>query len=139
MNIKFNFISGTPITPENIIEQKNIYSKEYSKIVANIDTHYNLQNQLNSTWNKFIAFPEYEAIQEEDKFNVKSKSDHITIATVDNQSLADCIIELMNLAFREGAKIHRKRFSEGCNVASAVICTRCKKIISPAIVWPRPD
>jgi hypothetical protein len=34
--------------------------------------------------------------------------------------------------------IHRKRFSNG-SVASAVICTHCKKIITPAITWPTSD
>jgi hypothetical protein len=104
MNIKFNFISCTPIGPENIIKEKTKLSKEYSKIVKNIDVHYNLRNELNSTWNKFLNFPEYEVIKEENSFNIKSRSDGITIATVDNQNLADAIVELMNLAFREWAK-----------------------------------
>jgi hypothetical protein len=104
MNIKLNFISGRQIGPENIIEEKTKLSKEYSKIVENIDVHHNLRNELNSTWNKFLNFPEYEVKQEENSFNIKSISDGITIATVDNQKLADNIVELMNLAFREGAK-----------------------------------
>lgn len=104
MNIKFNFISGTPIGPDNIIEEKTKFSKEYSEIVKNIDVHYNLRNELNSTWNKFLNFPEYEARQEENSFNIKSRSDEITIVTVDNRNLADNVVELMNLAFREGMK-----------------------------------
>jgi hypothetical protein len=104
MNIKLSFVAGQAITPDRIIETKTQLSKEYSKIVEDLDAHYNLHNELNATWNKFIASPEFNIVEDSGNFNIKSISDGLTIASTENKEVAENMIELMNLAFREGAK-----------------------------------
>ncbi len=104
MNNKLSFISGNE--PEPLIEKAKQQS-EYSEIVSNLDRHYKLKGSLNVKWNSLMNNPEYDVVSEDDPVvvKIKSMSDQITIASVGkNKKLAEDIVELMNHAYREGAK-----------------------------------
>jgi hypothetical protein len=102
MNAKLNFVTNQEfLEPETIIKQRQ---SEFSDILEILDTRFEFRGELRSKWNMLLNFPEYETVKEENTFKIKCNSDNISVATVDNENLAANIVELMNLAYREGAK-----------------------------------
>lgn len=100
MNVKFEFINDVKRDP---IEAKLEELSEYGKIVKNVDRHYKLNGHITSKWEKSLRQPEYELLEENGTFKICS-SDKITLVEIDNKDIAENIVILMNLAFREGAK-----------------------------------
>ena len=101
MNTKFNFVADQNIDPVEIVTKQQ---SEYSEIVQNLDIHYKLHNELKSKWNYNLNFPEYEYVFEDNEHKIKSTSSKISLVTLQDKDLAENIILLMNLSFREGAK-----------------------------------
>ena len=101
MNQKFSFLLDQKIEP--ILIKKKQHT-ECSKIVEDLEQHFDLRGELNSKWNYILNFPEYEVICEEDQCKIKCLSDNMILASVTSKELADNIAEVMNLAYREGAK-----------------------------------
>lgn len=104
MNQKFNFIAEEKVEPETI---KLIEHTEYSVIAKQLDDHYKLRGGLSEKWQKSLKEPEFEMLVDDNsshKFKIRSISDRIIMASIDDESLAENITILMNLAFREGEK-----------------------------------
>lgn len=101
MQNKFSFIEGVDLDPVPIIKTKQT---EYSEIVKNLDRHFELRGELTSKWNSLLNFPEFTVIFEDETHKIKCESDRTIIASITNKDLAENIVELMNLAHREGAK-----------------------------------
>ena len=100
MNVKFEFINDVKSDP---VEAKIEELSEYGEIVKNVDRHFKLNGHITSKWEKALKQPEYELLEENGTFKIRS-SDRITLVEIDNKDIAENIIILMNLAFREGAK-----------------------------------
>lgn len=101
LNAKINFITEKKIDG---VEYKQQVLSEYSKIVSSLTEHNKLRAGLKSKWDRIINEPEFSILREQDEFKIRSNSDRVVIVTLDNKELAENILTLMNLAFREGAK-----------------------------------
>lgn len=101
LNAKINFITEKKIDG---VEYKQQALSEYSKIVSNLAEHNKLRACLKSKWDRIVIDPEFSILHEKDEFKIRSNSDRVVIVTLDNKELAENILTLMNLAFREGAK-----------------------------------
>lgn len=82
--------------------------KKFSVLTSNIFQPSKIRDQLNIKWNSLLNFPEYEVAEDEENYKIKSCSDQLTIATLPlsdaNKDLINQIVELMNVAHREGIK-----------------------------------
>lgn len=101
MNNKINFISDNEVEPTEFVTK---LINEYTEVVRNLDTHYSIKGALSKKWNNIIDDPEFTVFEEDGMFKIRAKTDRIILASVDDKNLAENIVILMNLAFREGAK-----------------------------------
>jgi hypothetical protein len=101
LNAKINYITEKKIDG---VEYKQQEITEYSKIVASLTEHNKLRASLKSKWDRMIIEPEFSILEEAGEFKIRSNSDRVVIVTLDNEDLANNILTLMNLAFRDGAK-----------------------------------
>ncbi|MDD5649818.1 MAG: hypothetical protein PHF86_05260 [Candidatus Nanoarchaeia archaeon] len=101
MNNKINFISDIEVEPVEFIKK---LTNEYTQVVRSLDVHLNSRRVLSKKWDDIVDDPEYVLIEDNGSFKIRAKTDRIILVTVDNKELAENIIILMNLAFREGAK-----------------------------------
>jgi hypothetical protein len=101
MNDKINFITDIEVEPVEVI--KNI-TTEYTNVVRTLDSQYKFRQHLSRKWNSIVDEPEYELVTEGESFKIRARTDRIVLVTIDNKELAENIVILMNLAFREGAK-----------------------------------
>jgi hypothetical protein len=101
MNQKIAFLTDNKVEPEDIILTAQ---SEYSIIAKNLDEHYKLRGSLSAFWHKSLESPEFYLMKSDETCKITTKSDNFVIATIDNEQIAENIIILLNLAFREGAK-----------------------------------
>jgi hypothetical protein len=102
MNAKFNFISDVSHDP---VEVKQIEQSEYLKILSDNTEFFKLKSLLSKTWQDAVEHPEFfvKEINNED-YSIMSKTDNVSLVSVDNKELCVNISLLMNIAYREGAK-----------------------------------
>ena len=101
MSVKFEFINDVK---SDHVEAKIEELSEYSEIVKNVDRHFKLNGHITSKWEKALKHPEYQLLEENGTFKIRCSSDRITLVEIDNKDIAENIVILMNLAFREGAR-----------------------------------
>jgi len=97
-------IEGKPVEGIELIKQQQ---SEFSILKKDLNIHFTLRDELNVKWARLINNPEFEIITDKTKdgeFLIRSSSDGITLATLTSKELAEQIVELMNVAHREGAK-----------------------------------
>jgi len=105
MNQKFRFIADlATASPEDILLSNQI---KYSLIAKQLDEHYKLRGELSSSWQRFLTKPEFVLIIDENddhKYKIRSETDRIELVKLNDKEIAENVLILLNLAFREGAK-----------------------------------
>jgi hypothetical protein len=106
MNSKFNFLQEKPLIPKDII---SLYQEKFSDSVVDIQTgaqkYFYLKNDLIIKWEQLIKNKEYlvsEGVEEEMSIMTKTNTTLVTLRC--SKETAENIVELMNMAHREGAK-----------------------------------
>lgn len=96
-------IDGKPEDGYNLIKRQQ---SEYSILTKELNIHFTLRDELNVKWNRIINSPEFNVAEdtESKEFRIQENSDGIVLATLTNKELAEQIVELMNVAYRQGAK-----------------------------------
>jgi len=98
---KFFFIAEHDIADPFFVK-KTEQQNEFESVSKSLQKYFCFKSSLSKKWQDSSS--NFEVIKSENLFKIRCIKDRICIAELENEDLAKNIVDLMNLAYREGVK-----------------------------------